>query len=193
MKTISTMNRSFLLIIKSFLFGAVVLLTLQFSADAAVFAKFDGIDGESDNSEPCRKCWIDILSFDWGGSQSSQAKKAKAQFDEIVLTLAFNRISPKLMEACSDGSVIPSVNVTIEHADEAARTSYLTYELKNVRVTSFALATADDGTTAIQLSLSYKFLTQTSMDEDGNETTLTVDTKAGRAKLDESAASSTGR
>ncbi|MEZ5328608.1 MAG: type VI secretion system tube protein Hcp [Verrucomicrobiales bacterium] len=193
MKTISTKNRRFSLIIKSFLFGAVVLLTFQFSADAAVFAKFDGIDGESDSAEPCRKCWIDILDFEWGGSQSSQAKNAKAQFDKIVLTLAFNRISPKLMEACSDGSVIPSVNVAIEHADEAARTTYLTYELKNVRVTSFALATADDGTTAIQLSLSYQFLAQTYMDEDGNETTLTVDTKAGRAKLDESAASSTGR
>ena len=50
-------------------FATVTLLGSTPVTTAAVFAKYDGIDGESVDSDRNHDKWIDILSIDWGAQR----------------------------------------------------------------------------------------------------------------------------
>ena len=107
----------------------------------AVFAKYDGFDGESkdDNHEK----WIDVLSIDWGahkpggGSTGQSRRRGAAIVEDITLTIEYEKASPKIQEKCLKGEVIPKLEIEQTATYGGARATYLKYELKNVMITSY--------------------------------------------------------
>lgn len=106
----------------------------------AIFAKYDGIDGESKDADHDK--WIDVLSADWGmehrgaGATGKVRRRSKAVVDDLILTLEYEKASPKLQESCLKGKVIPKLEIEQTATYGGARATYLRYELKNVMVSS---------------------------------------------------------
>ena len=107
----------------------------------AVFAKYDGIDGESQDDKHGK--WIDVLSIDWGahkpggGATGQSRRRGAAVVEDVTLTIEYEKASPKLQEKCLKGEVIPKLEIEQTATYGGARATYLKYEMKNVMVTSF--------------------------------------------------------
>ena len=115
----------------------------------AIFAKYDGIDGESKDANHDK--WIDVLSIDWGvyhkgkpGSGQSRRRGAPV-IEDLVLTIEYEKASPKLLEKCLIGEVIPELEIELTANYGGDRETYLKYEMKNVMARSYQIdASGDD-------------------------------------------------
>ena len=170
--------------------GGALLFTCPGDATAAVFAKYDGVDGESQDANHDK--WIDVLSIDWGshkpggGATGQSRRRGAAVVEDLTLTMEFDRSSPKIQEACLIGKVFPKIEIdVVANRDDTDGESFLTYKLKDVIVTSYLIIVADDGSTALQVSMSFSTLMQTHTDGEGNETTLDIDRPARDVVLTE--------
>lgn len=107
----------------------------------ACFAKYDGIDGESKDANHDK--WIDVLSMDWGavkpgsGATGQSRRRGAAMVQDLILTMEYEKASPKLAEKCLKGEVIPKVEIECTATYGGARATYLKYELKNVMISSY--------------------------------------------------------
>ena len=107
----------------------------------AVFAKYDGVDGESKDAKHDK--WIDVLSLDWGshkpgGGATGQSRRRGAVIvEDLTLTIEYEKAAPKLLEKVLKGEVIPKLEIEQTATYGGARATYLKYELKNVMVTAF--------------------------------------------------------
>ena len=107
----------------------------------AVFAKYDGVDGESKDENHDK--WIDVLSIDWGahkpggGMTGQSRRRGAAVVEDVTMTVEYEKASPKLLEKCLKGEVIPKLEIEQTATYGGARATYLKYELKNVMVTAF--------------------------------------------------------
>jgi type VI secretion system secreted protein Hcp len=115
----------------------------------AIFAKYDGIDGESNDDRHAR--WVDVLSVDWGmhrpggGATGQSRRRGTAIVEDLVLTIEYEKASPKLQEKCLQGEVIPKLEIEQTATYGGARETYVRYELKNVMITSIEInASGDD-------------------------------------------------
>lgn len=135
--------RQLLLPISILTFSMMMFSLVASPADAAAFVKYDGIDGESVDRE--HKGWIDVLSWSWGsvredrsGRRSSgQAPRAGSSGD-ISVTKQMDKASPKLAEACASGARARKVEIHLSAggSDRGRSTTYLTYVLKDVMISS---------------------------------------------------------
>lgn len=90
----------------------------------AVFAKYDGIDGESNDANHGK--WIDVLSVDWsshkpgGGATGQSRRRGAAIVEDMHLTIEFEKATPKLIEKMLKGEVIKTLTVesTATYDDE---------------------------------------------------------------------------
>jgi type VI secretion system Hcp family effector len=107
----------------------------------AVFAKYDGIDGEA--ADATHRKWIDVLSVDWGahraggGATGQGRRREAAALDDLTLTIEYEKAAPKLQEACLMGKVSPRLEIELTATYGGARQTYLKYELKNVTITAY--------------------------------------------------------
>lgn len=80
------------------------------------YVKIAGIDGESKDSK--HTGWIDVLSFNYGVSQSSSnftgggAGVGKASFDALTFLHYADKSTPNLMQYCASGKHIGMVEVS---------------------------------------------------------------------------------
>jgi type VI secretion system secreted protein Hcp len=143
----------------------------------AVFAKFDGIDGESNDANHGK--WIDVLSLDWGshkpggGATGQSRRRGGAIVDDITLTIEYEKAAPKLLEKMLKGEVIPKLEIEQTATYGGARATYLKYELKKVSVTSYQFsASGNDEMGPPTLVIGNNFeeikVTYTEYDDDGN-------------------------
>lgn len=113
----------------------------------AIFAKYDGIDGESKDANHDR--WIDIVSVDWGAHQpgggNAGRRRSSAVLEDMVLTMDYDKASPKLQEKCLKGAIVPKLEIEFTASFGGARATYLRYELKNVMITSYEINSSDEG------------------------------------------------
>jgi len=111
----------------------------------SAFIKFDGVDGEAQDKD--HKKWSDILSFQQGIQQPGSAatgptrRRGDVILEDIHVTKELDKASPKIAESVCKGKVFPKVEIhlTASYTD-AGRVTYYAYELKNVLVTSYAIA-----------------------------------------------------
>jgi type VI secretion system secreted protein Hcp len=109
----------------------------------AVFAKYDGFDGESKDTNHDK--WIDVLSIDWGvhkpggGMTGQSRRRGAAVAEDITLTIEYEKAAPKLQEKCLKGEIIPKLEIEQTASYGGARATYLKWELKNVMVTSLQM------------------------------------------------------
>jgi type VI secretion system Hcp family effector len=116
----------------------------------AIFAKYDGIDGEATDAHHHR--WVDILSLDWGaqradaGATGQGRRRGSAVVEDMVLAFEYEKAAPKLLDRCLKGAVVPKLDIELTATSGGARVTYLKYELKKVMVTSYRVsASGDDG------------------------------------------------
>lgn len=110
----------------------------------AVFAKYDGIDGECKDQNHDK--WIDVLSIDWGahkpggGATGQSRRRGAAEVQDVTITMEYEKAAPKIQEKCLQGQVIPKL--VIEHTATygGSRATYLVYELENVMVTNYQIS-----------------------------------------------------
>ena len=105
----------------------------------AIYAQFEGIDGESRDDR--HMDWIDIQSFEFsmvvpGGASGSSRRLSDVLVNDIFITKNVDKSTPKLMEAISNGQVIGEVIIEVAKGTGNKETFYR-YELKNVLVTSY--------------------------------------------------------
>lgn len=109
----------------------------------AAFAKYDGIDGESQDANHDK--WIDVLSLDWGahrpggGATGQSRRRGAAIVEDMVITINYEKASPKLLEKCLKGEVVPKLEIELTATYGGSRATYLKYELRNVMVTSYQI------------------------------------------------------
>jgi type VI secretion system secreted protein Hcp len=155
----------------------------------AVFAKYDGIDGESKDANHDK--WIDVLSVDWGahkpggGASGQSRRRGAAVVEDMTLTIEYEKASPKLQEKCLTGEVIKKLEIELTSTYGGARATYLKYELKNVMVTSYQTnASGNDAAGPPTVVIANNFeevkVTYTEYDDEGSkkgnvETTFKVE------------------
>jgi len=139
------------------------------------FAKYDGIDGESQDAKHNK--WIDVLSYDWGmnkpgaGATRQSRRRGSAVVDPFVMTLDYEKASPKLLEKCLRGAIIPKLEVELTATYGEARATYLKYEMKNVGCESYMVGGSADGTpptVVIANTFEEIKVTYTEYDREGN-------------------------
>lgn len=135
----------------------------------AGYLKIGDIKGES--TDEGHKDWINLLSVSQAitrpmgsGASGSTRHRATATFGDIVCVKEVDASTPKLAEAIADGKHFPKVEIHLCTSSEGGkRVPYLTWELKNARVTSYSVSGATDGgaVPTEQLSLNYEEIKQT--------------------------------
>lgn len=145
---------------------SLLMLSVSF-VSAAVFAKYDGIDGEATDADHDK--WIDVLSIDWGvhkpggGATGSTRRRGDVVLEDIVLVKEVDKASPKLTEAALTGKVFPKVEIHITASTtNEGRLTYYAYELTNVRVTSYSISGGQEGEDAVPtetLTLNFEKIT----------------------------------
>jgi type VI secretion system secreted protein Hcp len=128
----------------------------------AGYIKFDGVDGECKDKD--HKGWIDIESMSQGmrqpgrGATGASRRRGDVIVDDIQTTKLYDKSSPKLAEAVCNGKVFPKVEIhfTASTTDKG-RETYLSYELKNVMVTSYNMSGVGQSDTPPMDSFSLNF------------------------------------
>lgn len=141
-----------------------------------VFAKYDGVDGESKDTKHDK--WIDVLSLDWGshkpggGMTGQSRRRGAAVVEDMSLTMEFEKAAPKLQEKMLKGQVIPKLEIECVATYGGARETYLKFELKNVMVTSFQFSGAgnDESPPTVVIANNFEEVktTYTEYDDEGN-------------------------
>jgi type VI secretion system secreted protein Hcp len=146
----------------------------------AVYAKYDGIDGESIDVDHNK--WIDVLSIDWGvhkpggGVTGQSRRRGDAVVDDFVLEFYYEKSAPKLLEKCLMGAVIPKLEVELTMMFGGGDTlgsekTFLRYEFKNVVVTGYDVATDPEvGYPRVTVANNFEEMkvTYTEYDDEGN-------------------------
>lgn len=173
------------------LLSGILVSSGVFVGDAygAVFAKYDGIDGESTDANHDK--WIDVLSIDWGMHKDKAKKKkpAKNVIDDFQITAEYDKSTPKLLEKALLGEVIPKLEIELTKigctdptgspcppGTPLEQVTYLRYELTNVLITSYDVngsGGADEITPPPTVVISINFeeikVTYTEYDNEGNK------------------------
>jgi type VI secretion system secreted protein Hcp len=107
------------------------------------FIKFDGIEGESTDSQHAG--WIEILNFDLdiGQRVSSTASTAggatveRADFSEFNFSKLLDRATPKLTLACAAGTHFDKILIEICRAGQS-KLKFMAYTLSNCMISSIS-------------------------------------------------------
>jgi type VI secretion system secreted protein Hcp len=146
-------------------------------ADAAVFVKFDGVDGEALDKDHSGWIVVESLSARMDLNPMSVAAgatkpRADITHDDFNLTKTVDKASAKLAEAACTGKVFPKVEIHVSASYGSARATYLKYELKNVRVTSYSVSGAGGSGELAKETIALNFeeikVTYTEYDREGS-------------------------
>lgn len=140
---------------------------------AGMFIKFEGVDGETQDSS--YRGWCNALSFSQGqslpdGSAGMTRQRGNVVFEDIVVVKELDKASPKLAEAVCKGNVFPKVEIHLTRS-YAGLVTYYAYELKNVLIVGYRIGGSDYSehvpTEEISLSFEEIKVTYTEFDEGG--------------------------
>ena len=142
----------------------------------AVFAKYDGVDGESQDANHDK--WIDVVAISWGsqkpggGATGQSRRRGNVVVSDMVLTVEYEKSTPKLLEKLNMGEVIPKLEVEQTANYGGARATYLKYELKNVMITSLDVNASGNDESPPTVSIANNFeeykVTYTEYDNEGS-------------------------
>ena len=143
----------------------------------AVFAKYDGIDGESKDANHDK--WIDVLSFSWGchkpggGATGQSRRRGAAIVEDLNLVFEYEKACPKLQKKLLMGEVIPKLELEQTATYGGARATYVKWEMENVSLTAIQLSgdgNDEAGPPICQTSCNFEKIKQTytEYDDAGN-------------------------
>lgn len=143
----------------------------------AVYAKYDGFDGESKDQNHDK--WSDVLMIDWGmhkpggGATGQSRRRGAAVVEDVVLTMEYEKACPKLQEKMLKGEVIPKLEIEQTATYGGNRSTYLRYELEKVTITSCQVSASGNDeagppTVVVGNNFEKVKVTYTEYDNDGN-------------------------
>ncbi|MEX0324633.1 MAG: Hcp family type VI secretion system effector [Puniceicoccaceae bacterium] len=138
-----------------YLIGFLVFGAVQMEAPA--FLKFDGIDGESKDTD--HEDWIPIEIISMGlvhPTPDPRTGDARPIFKEFTVEKQTDKATAPLLEALATGAVIP--NAEIDATEGKGRPTYLKYKLTDAIVTSYTLS-GDDMAIAPSETISLNYST----------------------------------
>lgn len=133
----------------------VFILTCNFALAQNYFMKFHGIVGETTDKN--HQGWSDVLALNFElnadiGDQVGQSRRRGATSETISFVKKIDKSSPKIMEACAMGKIIPVALIEISNS---GRVIYR-YELKNVRITNYSVEGIKSDIPQDEYSLAYE-------------------------------------
>lgn len=134
---------------KKFIIFCTAVLTTQMAL-GAVFIKFDGVDGESNDVN--HQAYSHVLSWSWG----SIATKKSTCVKDFQLVKEVDKSSPVLLMDLVQGKHYPSarVAVTTNNSDQV-RFDYIILDFKNVKLTSHTTTSNEENRPIESISLSF--------------------------------------
>lgn len=118
---------------------APTVALLASNADAAIYIKFDGIDGEVVSSKGHEK-WIELQSFSWGVSQSQGVPggggTGKVSIQDFTIMHRIDKASPLLFLKCAEGKPVPTVTLSVTRTIEGREVDYYKITLNDVMISS---------------------------------------------------------
>jgi type VI secretion system secreted protein Hcp len=149
----------------------LMLLTCDITFAQKGFMKIGDIDGES--SQRGYVNWIVIDAFSNGLERAQQVAGAtrrlgSVEFTDIVVTKKADKSTPKLMELCAKGQIVPELEMVLLSKDNKA---LYKVTLNNVRVSSIISKAACTPECEIvdEFSLSYAKITWEYWDSKGEK------------------------
>jgi len=143
---------------------SILLLLISSAASAAAYIKFDGVDGESKDSE--HKGWNDLESVTWltdaGGASSAAGDPDRPLIagrvpnsgpGRVKLVIQRDRSTQRLRQAAKKRQRFERLRIDVP--DPQARDGYLRYVLKDVIVSSAKPGTTADGRATEEVTLNY--------------------------------------
>ena len=154
---------------------SVTVISTDDADGSKMFMQVSGVDGESTDSD--HKDWIEVLSFSMGmtlpggGATGPSRRRGDVVVEDIVVVKELDKSSPKLMDKCVKGAVIPLLVIDVCRSNvDGSRLVYYKYELQNVMITSFYAngSTSDDRPTeTVTLNFEEIKVTYTETDSTG--------------------------
>jgi type VI secretion system secreted protein Hcp len=155
------------------------------------FARYEGIDGESQDAEHDK--WIEIQSIDWGahqpdmGSSGISRRRGGAEVGDFTVTFLYEKAATKLAEKCLRGSIIPKLEIELTTMSGEASKTFLKYEMQNVMISSYDVTGNREEGVPPLVTVSNNFeeikVTYTEYDNEGNpkgNTDFTYNVETGR-------------
>jgi len=116
------------------------LATIQSTADAAAYIKYDGIEGEA--TAKGHEGEIQLTSWSWELSQSADPRSPIIR--PIGITKDADSTTPKFHEALLTGSRAASVTLTITKTGTDAIMDYMIIDMTNVSVSTAGISSGGD-------------------------------------------------
>lgn len=140
------------------LLGGFLLIGPVAGANAAAFVKYEGIDGESQDTN--HRQWIDVQAIDWGthepgGGATGQSRRSGAVVSEVEVVVRIDGGTAEVLRSVNTGKVFPAVTIdacegpssdpcTAQRQSGRLQHCYLKWELNNVVVTSYQVNASGD-------------------------------------------------
>ena len=132
-------------------------INAQTPAASSIYAKFDGIDGES--TDTGHKDWIDVISMSHSiiSPDDASRKSGDVAMEELTLVKELDKSTPLLAKSASTGLLLPAVQFVALTNNPDGTQSYLKYELENVMITNYSLGGNSSGQLPTEsISLNYE-------------------------------------
>lgn len=116
----------------------------------SIFAKFDGIAGESTDEQHKDEIKLTSCSFSAHNSSaynnaSKTVSKGQAMMADIAFTKEADKTSVALFKACASGKVIPKATISFQsNVGDDKKIDFLVYELENVVVNNYNFSAASE-------------------------------------------------
>ncbi|MBL4820354.1 MAG: type VI secretion system tube protein Hcp [Gammaproteobacteria bacterium] len=129
----------------------LLLLFVGLPAYSAIYLKIGEIKGEVQSADG-HDDWIEIQSVSWPGGRapigaSTTRTRSDTQINDVSVSKSMDASSPKLSEACVNGTTYPEAELHVGNANRSGgRERYTAYTLVNVMITCTSSGSGGDGT-----------------------------------------------
>lgn len=160
----------------------MILFCVGMSFAQSGFLKIGDVKGES--TERAHKDWITIESFGQGiapqqvVATGSTRRRGVVVFEDLIITKILDKSTPKLMELCANGQVVPELVLEILSNDGGL---YYKVILNKVKINSISTSTICDPDCKLldKVAFSYSKITWEYWDSMGNKTGATYNVQTG--------------
>ena len=159
----------------------MILFCVGMSFAQSGFLKIGDIKGES--TEIAHKDWITIESFAQGiapqqATTGSTRRRGAVVFEDLFITKKLDKSTPKLMELCAKGQVVPELELDMISNDGSL---YYKLTLNNVKINGISTNTTCDPDCKLldEVAFSYSKITWEYWDSEGNKTGTTYNVQTG--------------
>lgn len=137
-----------------------------------VFLKINGIPGESADSK--HKGEIDVLSYSFGQTQTGTMSygggggAGKVQFQDFHFMMRMSKATPKLMQACANGTHVKDAILTCRKAGDKQQ-EYMVYKFYDLLISSYQTsASSEEPMESVSFNFSKMEMEYKEQDSKGN-------------------------